>query len=103
MQALYEKYHNDGLVVLAISLDRTDIATVKEFVDGQGVTFPTLHDPGSGIGAKYGVRGVPSTFFIDHQGRALGMVTGPRPWDGAEVDQLVQQLLQDIPKDDTVE
>ncbi len=103
MQALHEKYQHDGLVVLSISLDRTDIATVKEFVDSQGLTFPTLHDQSSGVGTEFGVRGVPSTFFIDHQGQMLGMVTGPRPWDSAEADQMVQQLLQDIPKDDTVE
>jgi len=103
LQALYEKYQHDNLVVLSISLDRAGIATVKEFVDSQGLTFPTLHDSDTGVGAQFGVRGVPSTFFIDHQGRMLGMVTGPRPWDSAEADQMVQQLLQDIPKDDTME
>ena len=103
MQALYEKYKNDGLVILAVSLDRTDIALVRQFVASQDLTFPTLHDPSTGLGAEYGVRGVPSTYFIDHQGQVLGMVTGPRPWDGAEVDQLVQQLLQDIPSDGVVE
>jgi peroxiredoxin len=96
---LYEKYKDNGLVVLGISLDRTDIETVKEYVEEMQLTFPTLHDPTGNIGAPYAVRGVPSTYFIDRQGYAIGAVVGPRQWDGEEVDRLANHLLQSIPKE----
>jgi peroxiredoxin len=96
LQALYNKYKEDDFIVVAISLDRSDMETVKKFVDDMGLTFPTLHDPTTGIGSEYGVRGVPSTYIVNHQGEVIGGVVGPRQWDAEEADQLVQYLLEDM-------
>jgi len=76
-----------------VSIDRTDIDKVKKYVEEYKLTFPNLHDPTTKSAANYGVRGVPTTFFIDADGKIIGSVVGPRAWDSEDVQKLVEQLL----------
>jgi peroxiredoxin len=82
-QELWEERGPDGdLVVLAVNFlaeDTVDAAAgvVEEF----GLTFPVATDtPNGDVGRRYGVRGLPATFFIDRDGilrqRSLGPVFG---------------------------
>jgi cytochrome c biogenesis protein CcmG/thiol:disulfide interchange protein DsbE len=82
-QELWEERGPDGdLVVLAVDFlaeDTVDAAAgvVEEF----GLTFPVATDtPNGDVGRRYGVRGLPATFFIDRDGilrqRSLGPVFG---------------------------
>ena len=93
MQALHEKYKNQGVVVLGVSIDQGGIDNVKNYVNKMELTFPNLHDPKQGVGREYKVRGVPMTYIINKDGKAIGTAVGPRHWDGEEIDTLVQQLL----------
>jgi hypothetical protein len=38
-------------------------------------------------------RGLPTTFFIDPQGRKRYLALGGRPWNKPEYQQLIQRLL----------
>ena len=76
-----------------MSIDRAEIDTVKKYVEEFNITFPNLHDPTSKVAVKFGVRGVPMTYFIDADGKAVGGVVGPRQWNSKEVHGLVEQLL----------
>ena len=93
LQAMYDKYKDKGLVVLAVSIDRAGIETVKKYVVEHNLTFPNLHDQTSKVALEYGIRGVPTTFFIDSTGKVVGGVIGPRAWDSKEAYGLVEQLL----------
>lgn len=95
LQTTYEKYQEQGFVVLSVSIDRGDPETVQNFIQEQGITFPNLHDPTSRVASAFGVRGVPSTIFINPNGHALGGVIGPREWDSEEMQRLIEQLLAD--------
>jgi hypothetical protein len=79
--------------VLGLSIDRTGIEVVQQYVEKFDLTFPTIHDPTGKTAVEYGVRGVPTTFFIDRDGTILGGVVGPREWDGEAVQQLVEHFL----------
>lgn len=79
--------------MLGISIDRSGIDKVKEYVKEFELTFPNVHDPTTKIATDYGVRGVPTTYFIDVHGKAIGMAVGPRPWDGEAAQKLIEQLL----------
>ena len=93
LQAMYDNYKDKGLVVLAVSIDRAGIETVKKYVAEHDLTFPNLHDQTSKVASEYGIRGVPLTFFIDRHGKVVGGVIGPRTWDSKEAYGLVEQLL----------
>jgi cytochrome c biogenesis protein CcmG/thiol:disulfide interchange protein DsbE len=67
--------HGDDLSVVAVSYDdlRRDAAA---FVERLGVSFPTLFDPDDAVARRFGVRGIPQTFFIDAQGVVRDRVFG---------------------------
>lgn len=54
--------------------DFEDQAT--SFVDEFGLTFPIARDAGQGLAQKFGVTGVPETYFIDSNGRFFAVGRG---------------------------
>ena len=76
-----------------MSIDKGNIDKVKKYVKEHKLTFPNLHDPTTKSASEYGVRGVPTTYLIDVDGKVIGGAIGPRPWDGEDVQKLVEQLL----------
>ena len=67
LEKLYEALGPQGLVVLAVSDE--DRATVEQFLQGKGYTFPILLDPGRNVGAAFQVEGIPKSFVFDRQGK----------------------------------
>ena len=66
LQDAAERY--DGRVLI-IGVDQGEAAkTVQPYVDELGLTFPIPMDMDGAIGHRYGVRGMPTTFFIDGEG-----------------------------------
>ena len=82
LQATYDqRLAQDDFVVLAVDLLFEDSAgAVADFVDDFELTFPVLLASEESVVRRYGVRGLPATFFIDRDGvlrdRALGPVFG---------------------------
>ena len=93
LQVLHEKYKNQGLVVIAVSIDQGGIEKVKKFVKEKGLTFLNAHDKSSKTSVEYGVRGVPATIIVEPSGAAVGGVIGPRDWSSDEAYGLVEQIF----------
>jgi len=53
-----------------------DQETVQAFAQNQGLTFPILLDENGSVARKYGVQGIPTSFFIDRQGVIQARYTG---------------------------
>jgi peroxiredoxin len=53
-----------------------DQETVQAFAQNQGLTFPILLDENGNVARKYGVQGIPTSFFIDRQGMIQARYTG---------------------------
>ncbi len=70
IQAAYEKYKEKGLVVLGIDFTVQDnLPDVKSFIQEFKLTFPILLDETGDISAGlYGMRGLPTSYFIDTEG-----------------------------------
>lgn len=70
IQAAYEQYQGQGLVVLGIDLTVQDnLSQVPEFIREFKLTFPILLDVTGDVSARlYGLRGLPTSFFIDRSG-----------------------------------
>lgn len=95
MEKLYQAYRGRGLVILAISGDRTGQSTVEGFVQEVGVTFPILLDPANEVFAQYGVRGLPTSYLLDRQGRIVSAEAGARDWNSQVARQVVDALLKE--------
>ena len=77
--------------MVAISL-QDSAAQVKNFFEKNKLTFTALLDSTGEIGARFGLRVIPTTIIIDKTGRALGIVLGPREWDSSESVSLFEQM-----------
>jgi cytochrome c biogenesis protein CcmG/thiol:disulfide interchange protein DsbE len=75
IEASYKKFKAQGVVVLAISISE-DSATVRDYRDRVGLTYPQVADPDTDIASAYRVNGIPAHFFIDASGVLREIKTG---------------------------
>lgn len=94
MEVLYRTYKDDGLVVLAVSIDRvTTKDDIPPFVKSMDLSFPVLVDSWGQTDKRYKLMGVPETYIIDRDGVLRGKIIGPRDWTRLDNLQVVTQLL----------
>ena len=95
MEVLYKNFDRDGLVVLAISIDRvTTKKDIPPFVKSLNLTFPILIDSWGQTDKRYKLMGVPETYIIDQQGVLREKVIGPRDWTILDNLQTITGLLK---------
>lgn len=94
MQRLYDKLRERGLVVVAVN-QFEDPDLVFEFTGRLSLEpeFPILFDRESRISEQYKVKGLPTTYLLDRQGRIRYRAIGGREFDHPEVEALIQDLL----------
>ena len=95
IEALYQRYKDRGLEVLAVSLDKGSTSGVESFVKEMGVTYRVALDPSWATARTYGVRGLPATFLIDRAGNVVMRELGERDWMEEAKQQAVEGLLQE--------
>jgi peroxiredoxin len=94
LEALWRRYRERGLVVIAVSVDRgSPRGLLEPYVRNLKLTFPILLDPDSKTSDGWRVTALPATFLIRPGGDATGMAVGAREWDSAEMKALVERLL----------
>lgn len=99
MEVLNKTFEKDGLVVLAVSIDRvTTTKDIPPFVKGMNLTFPVLIDSWGKTDKPYKRMGVPETFIIDQQGVIREIVIGPRDWTRIDSLEVLAKLLNVTPK-----
>jgi peroxiredoxin len=99
MEVLYKNFEKDGLVMVAVSIDRvTTTKDIPPFVKGLNLTFPILVDSWGKTDKPYKRMGVPETFLIDQEGVIREIVIGPRDWTRLDSLQVLMQLLKVTPK-----
>lgn len=81
MPDFQEKYKLLGKDVQFLMVNMTDgaretVSSASEFISSQGYTFPVLYDTDSSAAYAYGVYALPTTYFIDSEGRAAAKVSG---------------------------
>jgi cytochrome c biogenesis protein CcmG/thiol:disulfide interchange protein DsbE len=68
MNRLERELGNDGLVVVAVNVDR-ERADAEQFLRAHRAEFRIVYDPQGKLPEKFGVRGMPTSFVIDRDGR----------------------------------
>jgi peroxiredoxin len=75
-ERVYRDRREKGFIVVGISTDRTGEATVRQFLEARGITFPVTMASGEVVRDFGGVRALPTSFLIDRQGRVRHVVSG---------------------------
>lgn len=90
IEPVYRHYKDQGLRLLAINV-RQDPETAAAFVAPLGITYEVLLDTDGAVARAYGVSGLPTTFFLDRQGRLAARILGESTPEVFE--QVVKGLL----------
>lgn len=80
MQRGWEQVRDEGVAMLAINVGE-DEETVAAFAASYAVDFPLLLDPDSAVVQSWPVKGLPTTFVVDPEGRLVYRAIGGRAWD----------------------
>ncbi len=98
MDALYRRFRDRGLAMLAVSQDVNGAEAVRPFIEEIQPSFSVLLDPEGRLSTRYGVTGYPETFVIDRTGNVVHHHVGPAEWDSPAVLSFFEQLLaQPVP------
>lgn len=93
LNRLYEEFKGMGLVVLAVSIDRS-VESAASLKSEKGLTFPILMDPEKEVYFDdYAVVVLPTTFLIDTDGIIRDKFMGEIKWDDPEVKQRIAAYL----------
>ncbi|TES86015.1 TlpA family protein disulfide reductase [Candidatus Aerophobetes bacterium] len=92
MQRLWEEFKEEDFVILAINIQE-ESKLVSSFMNERGLSFPVLLDEKGKVARSYGIRGIPTTFFLNPEGEIIGKAVGARDWDSEESFQLIEELL----------
>ncbi len=94
LNELQQKFGGDGLVVLGVSVDRSQ-QVYRQFLDHAKVGYLTARDPEAGISASYGTFKYPETYIIDRSGKVVEKIIGApeRGWMDPAMVSRVRSLL----------
>jgi peroxiredoxin len=69
LQALYNRFKDQGFVILAISDEEASV--VKPFLAERKVNFPVMLDPGDTVNKLFKVAGIPKSFVYGRDGKLV--------------------------------
>jgi len=76
IQAIFDEYRSEGLVVLAVDALNDSPTDVAAFAYENDLSFTILFDPDGRIVWQYAVQALPTTFFVDRKGVIRNVVIG---------------------------
>ncbi len=91
LDALYNKFKDQGFVVLAISDE--EAAKVSPFITEHKISYPVLLDPGRKVNDAFIVEGIPKSFVYDRSGKIVAQSIDMRT-RAQFVEMLAQAGLQ---------
>jgi peroxiredoxin len=92
LERLHRDFGSRGLAVVGVNA-REASNTARRYADSLGLTFPLVLDPDGKINALYGVIGLPTTFLLARDGRAVALAIGPREWASAPGHAIIEAML----------
>lgn len=86
------RYAREGLVVLGLSVDESEAADVRKFVEKQGYHIRMAMADEKLLDQFGPIRQVPTTFFINRRGQVVRRTVGYL--DGETLDGYVKELIE---------
>lgn len=90
MNRAWEKVKDQGIEMVAINVGE-DAETVITFQKDHPIDFHVLLDPSGETMSQWPIKGLPTTFVIDKEGRLVYKAIGDREWDS---DKLLDKVLE---------
>jgi thiol-disulfide isomerase/thioredoxin len=91
----------DRIRVLAISEDRKGPEVVDPFLGTLDLKSLTIYlDPTARAQQAFGVRGLPTSFLIDRDGRLVGRLEGAADWDGPVLIMRIEHYVAETEASD---
>jgi peroxiredoxin len=75
LQKQYEAYKDKGIAIIGVNISESPI-TIEPFLKQHGINFPILLDRKSEITKLYRIGPIPTTFFIDAEGKVKEIFIG---------------------------
>ncbi len=94
LQTLWKKYKQQGLVIIAISIDQSDLQHVQQYIQNAKLTFPVGMDTNKSIRKNYEIKVLPTTYIIGRDGKFLARAIGDRNWASNTSLSYFENLLQ---------
>lgn len=77
LERTWRRYRDQGVVILGVNIQDAK-SDAKGFVREFDITYPVVRDVNQELVRRFGVTGIPETFFIDHTWRFTGSAAGSR-------------------------
>lgn len=88
---LYNSYRDRGLEIVGISIDQGGAAQVEKFVEEHGMNYSVVIADDRVARDFGGIRGIPTTFVLDRNGRIVEKFVGYREKEVFEA--VIQKIL----------
>lgn len=87
-----KKFQEKGGEVLAISQDKGGLSTIRSYYTRNGYQNLAIYLDASGkLMSAFGVRGLPTTLFIDAQGNEVDRIVGGFDWESSDANALIEK------------
>ena len=94
LQQLQSKYEPLGFTLLGVNVEN-DSAAAQAWLKGVPVSFPILFDRKNEVAERFGVQGMPSTVFVDREGKVRYVHRGYKPGDEAKYADMIRSLVKE--------
>ena len=91
---LHKNYGEKGLVILGMSADKGDGDVVRRFVKSMDIPYPIMITPEEVL-RSYGVTALPTTVFIDREGKIREKMIGFNSKIGRQMAERAEELTSE--------
>jgi cytochrome c biogenesis protein CcmG/thiol:disulfide interchange protein DsbE len=93
MNEMQEKYAQDGLIIIAINVDR-DVENAAAFLEEYPANFEIVYDPDVELAKEYEIEVMPSSFVIGRNGETLDQHVGFKVKKQDEYEAVIRAALE---------
>jgi len=91
LEEAWQRWRDRDVVILGLDLQDFS-GDAQRFVDRYGISYPVLRDKDNWTWGRYGLTGLPETWFVDRRGRLVGdAIQGPVSAD--DLDRNIELAL----------
>ena len=92
MNALHDRHRGQGFAIVAINVDKRR-PDAERFLRDVPATFPVVFDAAGATPAAFDVKGMPSSYLIDREGRIAAVEEGFHDERATVIEQRIRALL----------
>jgi cytochrome c biogenesis protein CcmG/thiol:disulfide interchange protein DsbE len=93
MNEMQEKYGQDGLVIVAVNVDR-EVEDAAAFLQEYPANFEIIYGPDAELAKKYEIEVMPSSFIIDREGKIVDRHLGFKVKKQEEYEAMIRAALE---------